>query len=44
LFHSWPDPAPDALRQVLEHATASGDTWVPLLEVPRRDWNNGIRL
>jgi peptidoglycan/xylan/chitin deacetylase (PgdA/CDA1 family) len=44
LFHSWPDPAPDAVRQVLDHAAASGDTWVPLLDVPRRDWNNGIQL
>lgn len=44
LFHSWPDPAPDALRQVLEHAVSRGDTWVPLLDVPRRDWNNGIQL
>jgi peptidoglycan/xylan/chitin deacetylase (PgdA/CDA1 family) len=44
LFHSWPDPAPDALRQVIEHARAGGDRIVRLTDVPRRDWNNGIRL
>jgi peptidoglycan/xylan/chitin deacetylase (PgdA/CDA1 family) len=44
LFHSWPDPAPDALRQVIEHITAAGDRCVALADVPRRDWNNGIRL
>ena len=44
LFHSWPDPAPDALRQVIEHTEASGDRFVALVDVPRRDWNNGIQL
>ncbi len=44
LFHSWPDPAPDALRQVIEHTVAGGDRIVPLTDLPRRDWNNGIRL
>lgn len=44
LFHSWPDPAPDALRQVVEHAGASGDRFVAVTDVPRRDWNNGIQL
>jgi peptidoglycan/xylan/chitin deacetylase (PgdA/CDA1 family) len=44
LFHSWPDPTPDALRQVMEHTAAAGDRFVALTDVPRRDWNNGIRL
>jgi peptidoglycan/xylan/chitin deacetylase (PgdA/CDA1 family) len=44
LWHSWPDPAPDALRQVMEHADASGDRIVALDDVPRREWNNGIQL
>ena len=44
LFHSWPDPAPDAIRQVIEHAHACGDVFVPLASVPRREWNNGIHL
>jgi hypothetical protein len=44
MYHSWPDPARDALRQVLDPSSGSGDTWVPVLDIPRRDWNNGIQL
>jgi peptidoglycan/xylan/chitin deacetylase (PgdA/CDA1 family) len=44
LFHSWPDPAPDALRQVVEHTVVGGDRFVALTDVPRRDWNNGISI
>ena len=44
LFHSWPDPAPEAVRQVVDHVQQRGDRFAPLTDVPRRDWNNGIRL
>jgi peptidoglycan/xylan/chitin deacetylase (PgdA/CDA1 family) len=44
LFHSWPDPAPEALRQVIDHVHGMGDRFASLTDVPRRDWNNGIQL
>jgi peptidoglycan/xylan/chitin deacetylase (PgdA/CDA1 family) len=44
LFHSWPDPAPDAMRRVVDHVRQQGDRCVSLTDVPRREWNNGIRL
>jgi peptidoglycan/xylan/chitin deacetylase (PgdA/CDA1 family) len=44
LFHSWPDPAPEAVRRVVEHVVGLGDRCASLGDVPRREWNNGIRL
>jgi peptidoglycan/xylan/chitin deacetylase (PgdA/CDA1 family) len=44
LFHSWPDPTPEAVRQVVTHVQHQGDRFAPLTDVPRREWNNGIRL
>ena len=36
LFHSWPDPTPEAIRIVVDHARAQGDALVALTDVPRR--------
>ena len=44
LFHSWPDPAPEAIRIVVDHARARGDALVPLTDVPRRAWNRPLVL
>jgi peptidoglycan/xylan/chitin deacetylase (PgdA/CDA1 family) len=38
LLHSWPDPTPDALRRLLDHASHKGDDLVTVLDVPRADW------
>ena len=36
LFHSWPDPTPEAIRIVVDHARAQGDALVALTDLPRR--------
>ena len=44
LFHSWPDPTPEAIRIVVDHARAQGDTLVALTDLPRRAWNRPVVL
>jgi peptidoglycan/xylan/chitin deacetylase (PgdA/CDA1 family) len=44
LFHSWPDPAPDATRRVLDHCTTRGDEFVAVTGLPRREWTFPIVL
>jgi peptidoglycan/xylan/chitin deacetylase (PgdA/CDA1 family) len=44
LFHSWPDPTPEAVRIVVDHARAHGDALVALTDVPRRAWNRPVVL
>ena len=44
LFHSWPDPTPEAMRIVVDHARAQGDTLVALTDLPRRAWNRPVVL
>ncbi len=36
LFHSWPDPTPEAIAIVVDHAHAEGDARVALTDVPPR--------
>ena len=42
LFHSWPDPTPEALRVVLAHAHEKGDELVAVSALPRRQWNTPV--
>ena len=44
LFHSWPDPTPEAIAIVVDHARAQGDTLVALTDVPQRAWNRPVVL
>jgi peptidoglycan/xylan/chitin deacetylase (PgdA/CDA1 family) len=44
LFHSWPDPTPEATRLVLEHARGQNDELVAVGDLPRRDWNAPVVL
>jgi peptidoglycan/xylan/chitin deacetylase (PgdA/CDA1 family) len=44
LLHNWPDPTPEALRLVLEHAREQGDEVVPLTDVTQRAWNTPVVL
>jgi len=44
LFHGWPDPTPEAIRMVIDHARAQGDALVALTDVPRRAWNRPVVL
>jgi peptidoglycan/xylan/chitin deacetylase (PgdA/CDA1 family) len=44
LFHSWPDPTPEAARIVLAHARDRNDEFVALGDLPRRDWNAPVVL
>jgi peptidoglycan/xylan/chitin deacetylase (PgdA/CDA1 family) len=44
LFHSWPDPAPEATRRVLDHCAAQGDEFVAVTDLPRREWTFPIAL
>jgi peptidoglycan/xylan/chitin deacetylase (PgdA/CDA1 family) len=44
LFHSWPDPTPEATRLVLEYAHAHNDELVAVTDLPRRDWNAPVVL
>ena len=44
LFHSWPDPTPEATRIVLEYAHAQNDELVAVTDLPRRDWNAPVVL
>ena len=37
LFHSWPDPTPEAISDGRRAARAQGDALVALTDVPRRD-------
>jgi peptidoglycan/xylan/chitin deacetylase (PgdA/CDA1 family) len=39
LLHSWPDPAPDATRLLLEYGHARGDAFVAVTDLPRREWS-----
>lgn len=44
LFHSWPDPTPEATRIVLEHARTHDDEFVTVTDLERRDWNEPVNL
>jgi peptidoglycan/xylan/chitin deacetylase (PgdA/CDA1 family) len=44
LFHSWPDPTPEAARIVLEYADSQNDELVAVTDLPRRDWNVPVVL
>ena len=44
LFHSWPDPTPEATRILLEYAHAQNDELVAVTDLPRRDWNAPVVL
>jgi peptidoglycan/xylan/chitin deacetylase (PgdA/CDA1 family) len=44
LFHSWPDPTPEATRIVLEYAHSQNDEFVAVTDLPRRDWNAPVVL
>jgi peptidoglycan/xylan/chitin deacetylase (PgdA/CDA1 family) len=44
LFHSWPDPTPEAIKVVVDHARAQGDALVALTDLPRRAWNRPVVL
>ncbi|HXY91556.1 MAG TPA: polysaccharide deacetylase family protein [Acidimicrobiia bacterium] len=44
LFHSWPDPTPEATRILLEHARAHADELVRVTDLPRRAWTNPVTL
>jgi peptidoglycan/xylan/chitin deacetylase (PgdA/CDA1 family) len=43
LLHSWPDPTPDAVRRLLDHASHNGDDLVTVLDLPRADWEPPAR-
>ena len=44
LFHSWPDPTPEATRIVLEYAHAQNDELVAVTDLPRCEWNAPVVL
>jgi peptidoglycan/xylan/chitin deacetylase (PgdA/CDA1 family) len=44
LFHSWPDPAPEATRRVLDHCRSHDDDLVAVTDLPRREWNVPVVL
>jgi peptidoglycan/xylan/chitin deacetylase (PgdA/CDA1 family) len=44
LFHSWPDPAPEATRLVLDHCAVRGDELVAVPDLPRREWSSPVVL
>ena len=44
LFHSWPDPTPEAIRMVLAYAHAQNDELVAVTDLRRRDWNAPVVL
>jgi peptidoglycan/xylan/chitin deacetylase (PgdA/CDA1 family) len=44
LFHSWPDPTPEAIRLVLEYAHHHDDELVAVSALPRHDWNTPVVL
>jgi peptidoglycan/xylan/chitin deacetylase (PgdA/CDA1 family) len=43
LFHSWPDPAPEAVARLLDHASRNGDDLVTVVDLPRADWEPPTR-
>ncbi len=44
LFHSWPDPTPEATRIVLDYGRNQNDDFVAVTDLPRRDWNVPVVL